>query len=200
MPGRLSNWLTVLAPFSFDVGSFIFPDWKCVGGLIARLAFSGLWPLVLMLVVALALAAREAVRKGSLQSAALRSLEGGVFLSFCVLPSVTRSLFLAFQCQSFGFDDLASETKSYLTASLDVECSGTGAHQPIISLAVIFIVLWPVAMPLLYACLLYRCRHPILSHQPSPLSCATRFLWSDYRDSYYWYEMVALAKKLVHAI
>ena len=199
MPGRLSNWLTVLAPFSFDVGSFIFPDWKCVGGLITRLAFNGLWPLMLMLVVALALTAREGVRKGSLQSAALRSLEGAVFLSYCVLPSVTRSLFLAFQCQSFGFDDLASETKSYLTASLDVECSGTGAHQPIVSLAAVFIVLWPVGFPLLYAFLLYRCRHPIQSHQLSPLSRAIRFLWSDYKDTYYWYEMVALAKKLVHA-
>ena len=200
LPSGLSGWLSVLSFLSFDIGSFLVPSWKCVGGLSTRLAFNGLWPLGLMVAVALALATREAARKGSLKSAALRSLEAAVFVSFCVLPSVTRSLFLAFQCQSFGFDDLVSETKSYLTASLNVECSGSGAHKPIIALAVVFIVLWPVAMPLLYACLLYRCRHPILSHQLSPLSRAIRFLWSDYRDSYYWYEMVALAKKLVHAI
>ena len=52
-------------------------------------------------------------------------------------------------------------------------------------------------MPLLYALLLYRCRRSILNHQPSPLSRAIRFLWSDYGDGYYWYEMVALTKKLV---
>ena len=197
LPSGLSDWLSVLKPLGFDVGSFIFPDWKCVGGLTTRLAFSGLWPLVLMLAVALALTVREAARKGSLQSAALHSLEAAVFISFCVLPSVTRSLFLAFQCQSFGFDDLASETKSYLTASLDIECSGSDAHQPIIALAVGFIVLWPLAMPLLYAFLLYRCRCSIQNHQPSPLSRAIRFLWSDYEDGYYWYEMIALTKKLV---
>ena len=112
LPIELSDWLSVLTPLGFDVGSFIFPDWKCVGGLTTRLAFSGLWPFVLMLAVALALTVREAARKGSLQSAALHSLEAAVFISFCVLPSVTRSLFLAFQCQSFGFDDLASETTS----------------------------------------------------------------------------------------
>ena len=197
LPSRLSDWLSVLEPLGFDLGSFIFPDWKCVGGLTTRLAFSGLWPLVLMLAVALALAVREAARKGSLQSAALRSLEAAVFISFCVLPSVTRSLFLAFQCQSFGFDDFTSETKSYLTASLDIECSGSGAHKPIIAVAVGFIVLWPLAMPLLYALLLYRCRRSIRNHQPSSLSRAIQFLWSDYEDAYYWYEMIALTKKLV---
>ena len=196
MPSGLSDWVSVLTPLGFDIGSFIFPDWKCVGGLTTRLAFNGLWPLVLMLAAALALAARKAARKGS----ALRSLEAAVFISFCVLPSVTRSLFLAFQCQSFGFDDRASETRSYLTASLDVECTGSGAHQSIIALAVGFIVVWPLAMPLLYALLLYRCRRSIQDHQPSQLSRAIWFLWSDYKDGYYWYEMIALTKKLVRKV
>ena len=100
LPSEFSDWLSVLTALSFDVGSFIFPDWKCVGGLTTRLAFNGLWPLVLMLAVALALAARNAVRKSSIKAVALHSLEAAVFISFCVLPSVTRSLFLA-----FGFDD-----------------------------------------------------------------------------------------------
>ena len=51
MPSELSDWLSVLTALSFDVGSFIFPDWKCIGGLTTRLAFNGLWPLVLMLAV-----------------------------------------------------------------------------------------------------------------------------------------------------
>ena len=197
LPSGLSDWLSVLELLDFDLGSFVFADWKCVGGLATRLAFNGLWPLVLMLTVALALTAREAACKGSIKSVALRSLEAAVFISFCVLPSVTRSLFLAFQCQSFGFDDLTSETKSYLTASLDIECTGFGAHQPTIAVAVGFIALWPLGMPLVYALLLYRCRRSIQNHQPCPLSRAIRFLWSDYEDDYYWYEMIALTKKLV---
>ena len=196
LPSEFSDWLSVLTALSFDIGSFIFPDWKCIGGLTMRLAFNGLWPLVLMLAVALALAARKALRKGLIKAVALHSLEAAIFISFCVLPSVTRSLFLAFQCESFGFDDATSETKSYLTASLDIECTGP-AHQPIIALAAGFIVVWPLAMPLLYAILLYCCRGPIQHHQPSPLSRAIRFLWSDYEDGYYWYEMVLLTKKLV---
>ena len=55
LPSELSDWLSVLTSLSFDAGSFIFPDWKCIGGLSMRLAFNGLWPLVLTLAVALAL-------------------------------------------------------------------------------------------------------------------------------------------------
>ena len=58
-------------------------------------------------------------------------------------------------------------------------------------------VIWPVAMPLTYIWLLYRCRHDIRSHQPTTLSRATRFLWLEYDDAYYWYEMVLLGQKLL---
>ena len=182
LPSELSGWLSWLEVLSFDVGSFIFPSWTCVGGLTTRLAFNGLWPLVLMIAVASALLAHAAVRKSSLRAAMLRGLEASILISFCVLPSVTRSLFLAFQCESFGFDDSAvppEDFKPYLTASLNVECTGDGEHGSIIALAVVFVVLWPVAMPLLYAALLHRCRHAIVDHQPNALSRATRFLWSE---------------------
>ena len=177
LPNELSDWLSWLEVLSFDVGSFIFPSWTCVGGLSTRLVFNGIWPLLLIVVVTLALLARAAVRKHNLRAALLRSLEVAVFISFCALPSVTRSLFLAFQCESFSF--ASDEFKSYLTASLNVECTSSGEHGSVIALAGVFIVLWPVAMPLLYAVLLYRCRHAVANHRPDALSRAIRFLWSE---------------------
>ena len=161
----------------FDLGSFIFPSWTCVGGLYMRIAFNGLWPMLLIAAFALALFARAAVRKGALWVVLLQTLKIAVFISFCVLPSVTRSLFLAFQCQSFGVDDL--ESKAYLTASLNVECTATDEHGSIMALAAVFIIIWPVSMPLMYALLLYRCRRAIGDHQPTVLSRAMRFLWSE---------------------
>ena len=139
LPSQLSSWLSGFEALNFDVGSFIFPSWTCVGDLMVRLVFNGLWPIILMIVVAFALLAREAVRKGDYRGALLRSLESAVFISFCVLPSVTRSLFLAFGCESFGYDDLTGPlTRSYLTASLNVECS-TSEHGRIIFLATVFV-------------------------------------------------------------
>ena len=198
LPGDLGSVMAFVEALSFDLGSFIFPSWTCLGGLTARLVFSGLWPLALMAAVALGLLGLEAARKGPLQRALLRSLEAAVFISFCVLPSVTRSLFLAFQCESIGYDDLASppEFRPYLSASLNVECYSS-EHAPIYTTAWIFIVLWPLALPLLYGALLFRCRHAILNHQPNTLSRAIHFLWFDYDDRYFWFEMVELVQKLV---
>ena len=197
LPGSLSGVMAFFDALSFDVGTFIFPSWTCLGGLTARLVFSGLWPLVLMAAVALSLLALEAARKGSsFQRALLRSLEAAIFISFCVLPSVTRSLFLAFKCESFPYDDQLRESRKYLSASLNIECYSAD-HEPIYTTAWVFIVLWPVALPLVYGVLLFRCRGAILEHQPSTLSRAIRFLWFDYDDRCFWFEMVELSQKLV---
>ena len=76
-----------------------------------RIAFNGLWPFALVAALACILSARNAalIRGSGLREAIrlamLHSLEAFVVVSFCVLPSVTRSLFLAFQCKAFGYDD-----------------------------------------------------------------------------------------------
>ena len=197
LPGELSGALAWLEALSFDIG-FLFRSWTCVGSLTTRLVFNGLWPLVLMLVVALCLLVHRVLQTGkcAFKGAAQHTLEAAIFISFCVLPSVTRSLFLAFQCEDFGYDDQASpSTRSYLTASLNIECYTTD-HGPILATAWVFIILWPVATPLLYAFLLHRCSHAIRDHQPSALSRATRFLWSEFEDAYFWYELFELGLKL----
>ena len=59
--------------------------------------------LVLFLKEALLLAARRGSARElprCVQSALLLTLQAAIFVSFCVLPSVTRTLFLAFQCES----------------------------------------------------------------------------------------------------
>jgi hypothetical protein len=198
LPSELTEWLSWLDVLSFDVGSFIFPSWTCVGGLAMQLIFNGLWPLLLIAVAALGLLMIAAVHKVGCRAAMLRTLEAFVFISFCVLPSITRTLFLAFQCESYGYDDLTDEApKAYLTASPNIACTADDEHTRIIILAGVFILVWPVAMPLLYALLLHRCRRAILNHQPTALSGAIHFLWSEYNDENYWYELLALGQKLV---
>ena len=40
-------------------------------------------------------------------------------------------------------------------------------------------------------------RHQHLNHQPTTLSRAIRFLWFDYSDRYFWFEMVDFAEKFL---
>ena len=92
LPPHFSSWMSFLEALSFDVGDFLFPSWTCIGGLTARITFNGLWPLVAMMMVVLMRLALQKARTGSFQTAQLFSLEAFIFISYCVLPSVTRSV------------------------------------------------------------------------------------------------------------
>ena len=92
LPPHFSSWMSFLEALSFDVGDFLFPSWTCIGGLTARITFNGLWPLLVMMMVVLVRLALQKGRKGSFQTAQLYSLEAFIFISYCVLPSVTRSV------------------------------------------------------------------------------------------------------------
>ena len=94
LPPHFSSWMSFLEALNFDVGDFLFPSWTCIGGLTARITFNGLWPLLVMMMVVLVRLALQKGRKGSFQTAQLYSLglEAFIFISYCVLPSVTRSV------------------------------------------------------------------------------------------------------------
>ena len=68
--------------------------------------------------------------------------------------------------------------------------------RQVLVLAIVFMLLWVVAVPLLYLVLLLRCRGAILAHQPTGLSRAVRFLWKEYKDGYYLWELFEVLKKL----
>ena len=123
-------WLDNVNIVMFSVSDFFLPSWTCVGPFRLRLIASALWPLVLVGVAAPGMLAYEAARSRfgkdrtpfSPRRALLAAAQAAVFLSFCVLPGTAREIFFAFQCESFGYDDNAGVTKSFLSASLDVEC------------------------------------------------------------------------------
>jgi hypothetical protein len=221
LSGPLSK---VDAVFNVDLGLILFPSWTCLrtlpllegrpgAALLLRIAFTAQWPLVLVLVgavahsfntlvqqLALALCCRKATPCRALGHAMRSSLQAAIFVTFCMLPSVTRSLFLAFECERFGYDDAArdQETQSYLMSSFDVLCGEPfpSPHWEVIITAGIFILIWPVFLPFTYGLLLWKCRKAIRNHQPTALSRSVRFLWSEYRDKCFYWELVVLLKKL----
>ena len=68
--------------------------------------------------------------------------------------------------------------------------------RQVLVIAIVFMLLWVVAVPFLYLVLLLRCRGAILAHQPTGLSRAVRFLWKEYKDGYYLWELFEVLKKL----
>ena len=77
-----------------------------------------------------------------------------------------------------------------------VEC-GTDKHESITGLAIGFIVLWPAGSLVLFTSLLIACSKPLRAKSPNALTKATAFLHREYKKTWYWWEAVELARKLV---
>ena len=77
-----------------------------------------------------------------------------------------------------------------------VECY-TEKHESITDLALGFIVLWPVGSLVLFTSLLAACYKPLQAKSPNALTRATAFLHREYEKTWYWWEAVELARKLV---
>ena len=78
----------------------------------------------------------------------------------------------------------------------NVEC-GTEEHRSITRLAVGFIALWPAGSLVLFTSLLVACYKPLKAKSPNALTRATAFLHREYEKTWYWWEAVELARKLV---
>lgn len=60
-------------------------------------------------------------------------------------------------------------------------CYETPAHRRIVAIAVGFVVVWPILVPILYVVLLFAARRAILGRAPSLLSRACSFLHDEYK-------------------
>ena len=77
-----------------------------------------------------------------------------------------------------------------------VKCD-TSEHESITDLAIGFIVLWPAGSLVLFTSLLAACYKPLQAKTPNALTRATAFLHREYDKTWYWWEAVELARKLV---
>ena len=115
----------------------------------------------------------------------LTYLPVSLVLAFCFTPSVSASLFRAWQCIPFAYDE--QDERSFLAQDLSVRCDGSPEHSAVVSVAWPFVAVWPIGCVVGYACLLIPCRFMLLDgQQSSPLLRATAFLHRDYKPSFYW--------------
>ena len=77
-----------------------------------------------------------------------------------------------------------------------LEC-GKEEHEGITEIAIGFIVLWPAGSLVLFTSLLAACYKPLQAKTPNALTRATAFLHREYEKTWYWWEAVELARKLV---
>jgi len=192
LPSELTAWMRAFSFIGFGVDVLVSRE--CVGSAIRVLLAGTLWPFALIAALQLLLIVRAFAVRGAggcrpahVQKLLYRSVLSGIptfiLVTFCVLPSVSRSIFETWSCESFGNDDSSGGTTAYMRTDLSVECGGE-EHSRLASLSWALFALWPVLMPLSYLGLLYYCRESIQRHKPSYLSSSIRFLYSEYREQW----------------
>jgi len=140
-----------------------------------------------------------------------RGFAFAIFLSYVVLPTVSRSVFETWSCENFGYIDdptrhLSDDptlTRSFMRTDGEVVCEVGGPsdspHNRLAQLSYGLLVLWPLGMPAAYAALLYKCRSSIRRRTQSFLSASTHFLWREYEARFYWWEVASILMKLVRS-
>jgi len=183
-----------------------------VGGIKLRVVLRGLVPLLLMLgplvlsimpVIVLSCRARVAPRADctktcfseGLKAAVLRALPYMIFISFCLVQSVSAGIFSAWDCVQFVFDSASGTTRTFLREDLSIECD-TEQHWQIKRIAFVFFAIWPVGMPLLYLLMLWPCRVALLEARSTPLTHATSFLHQEYTPQYFAWEPLFVLQRL----
>ncbi|EOD14409.1 hypothetical protein EMIHUDRAFT_451815 [Emiliania huxleyi CCMP1516] len=201
---HFTRWLDVLKLFSLDLFDVAIPG-RCIGAMSTRLLVAGIWPYLAVAFVSLAIVAVAAVLNAKQKQAFDHQLLGrllywAIFIFYLVLPSVSRSIFSARLCESFGYDDATGRRISYLLADPSLTCdAGPTWDDETSGLAPYFwafFALWPVLVPLGFLALLLRVRKPVAAQRATPLSRATSFLWRDYSAGFLFWEVLDLVRKI----
>ena len=201
---HFTRWLDVLKLFSLDLFGVAIPG-RCIGAMSTRLLVAGIWPYLAVAFVSLTIVAVAAVlnvkQKQAFDGQLLgRVLYWAIFIFYLALPSVSRSIFSARLCESFGYDDATGQRISYLLADPSLTCDdGPTWDDETSGLAPYFwgfFALWPVLVPLGFLALLLRVRKPVAAQRATPLSRATRFLWRDYSARFLFWEVLDLVRKI----
>ena len=128
-----------------------------------------------------------------------RCLYASVLICYLALPSVSRSIFLARQCDSYAYDDASGQSISFLVADLSLHCNeGPDWTNEARSLDPYFwslFVLWAVLFPIGFLALLLPAWSALREDRVSNLARATSFLWRDYRGTYIFWDVIDAWRK-----
>ena len=143
-------------------------------------------------------------RAKSIYMGVLKALPFSLFLAYCMLPTVSETIFQSWSCIAYEFDARDTNNilyQSYLRNDLSVRCSEFGfsdpEHNAIRTAALILMAIWPVGMVALCTVTLLLCRRSLAAHVITPLNRATRFLHQDYKVEWFAWELLELNRRAI---
>jgi len=125
----------------------------------------------------------------------LRALPLTLFLTFVVVPSTSERILSSFNCVEFSTADEPYELRAYLADDLTLDCA-SAEYAEVELWACVFLVIWPVGVPLFYVLLLLAAKRAIRDTRSTALTRASSFLWAEYEQRTFWWEPLDLLRRL----
>ena len=132
----------------------------------------------------------EASRRGMLSSLAYI-----LVALFALVPFVSMRIFSVFSCEHFHYEP--GSTKGFLSSDYSVEC-GSHEHSRLVAGAIGLVFLWPIGVPAFFCALLFAA-HSRKERGSMELFRAVSFLHGEYKDEFFFWELIELARKLLLA-
>lgn len=203
LSSRFTAWLPYFEYAALNLAELVYPA-TCTGSVRNRLIIAAAWPFVLIVTVAVVIVIFDVVKTqtrrgqrpgGLLQRMLMPTVYTALLVTYAALPTASRGIFTAWRCESFGYNDVRDERRSFLVADWSIEC-GDPSHRSLVLLGWALLAVWPVGVFVCYTVLLARSGHAIRTERLSHLANCIRFLWADYEPRYFFWELLDMARKL----
>jgi len=197
---RFTAWLRFI---TFNVDWFTqIPPSTCLGSMTTRLVFTLIWPFVTIFIGYIFIYIHALLTRGQNDDSDLktklwgRALKFTIIFIYIVLPGLSSSLYDAFLCKSAATNDMDGSRNSYLIADPILRCDDNSDYETIGKLFWALFLIWPVLIPLLMIGLLWKVRRFVRVKRTTPLTAACSFLWRDYNERLFYWEIFDLYRKL----
>ena len=135
-----------------------------------------------------------------LSDALLVAAPFALFVSFLLCPTVSKGIFDTWDCTQYELDGATGEVRTFLNSDLQIVCSGNNhpeEYDEITNIAYVFLLLWPVGMPIIFLIVLLPNRKALRQMRKTRMVQATAFLHREYHATFFWWEIVTLTQRLI---
>ena len=190
------------------VAGYFFPGQCIQFGFRYRLLLRVLLPTLLLIVIPLCTVAffychrarGHGTRSRWLRDALEVAAPFDLFICFLLCPTVSKGIFDTWDCTEYDLNGATASVRTFLNADLQIVCSGNDypeEYNTITTIAMFSLLLWPIGMPLIFFLVLFPNREALRQRRSTRMVKATAFLHKEYDPTFYWWEIVSLAQRLV---
>ena len=131
----------------------------------------------------------------------LFTLPAALFVTFIFMPHAALGVFALWNCVPYETRDAelgGKQSVAYLQDDAAIRCDGSDdEYAKSQTLAITFLFIWPIFVPLAFWMLVFKCRKPVITRRPTALSRACVFLFKEYNQDHMWWEPVDILRKLL---